>query len=128
MSSSDNSDENPKDQERKRMHEAYVVSEYLRQRLQNLSLLDEFGKNAWIVGNARLEDILRGVEGELVKTREEVERVNRERKVFQERGRREMEGLERSWKEGVGRAVEVEAAVKMVEKEIRERLTVKSQK
>ncbi|KAI4164141.1 MAG: hypothetical protein LQ342_002105 [Letrouitia transgressa] len=120
--------EDDKERERERLRAAYVSVEYLRQRGQHLSLLEEFGKNAWIVGNARLEDILRGVEGELVGAREEVEGVNRERKAGQERGRREMEGLERSWKEGVGRGVEVEVAVGMVETEVRERLRERSQK
>lgn len=78
------------------------------------------GKNAWLVGNAQLEDLLRGVEKELVETRESAEAVNRERKGRQEAGRGEMEGLEEGWRRGVGRVVEVEVEVGRVEGRRRE--------
>lgn len=67
------------------------------------------------MGNSQLEDLLRGVEKELVEAREAVEGVNRERKGAQEGRRGEMEGLERGWRKGVGRVVEVEVEVGRVE-------------
>lgn len=70
--------------------------------------------------NSVLEEELRAVEKELVETREGVMEVNRERKRFQVRGGGEMEGLERGWKEGVGRALEVQLAVGAMEGERRE--------
>lgn len=70
--------------------------------------------------NSQLEDILRGLEKEVVETREAVEGVNRERKREQEGRREEIERGEREWREGVGRVLEVEAGVLGVEVEIKE--------
>lgn len=70
--------------------------------------------------NSVLEEELRALEKELVEAREEVLGVNRERKRFQVRGGDEMEGLERGWKEGVGRTLEVQLAVGALEGERRE--------
>lgn len=58
----------------------------------------------------------------MVGLRTEVEGVNVERRRVQERGRGEMEGLERGWREGVGRVLEVEAAGGEVEGRLREGL------
>jgi pre-mRNA-splicing factor SPF27 len=101
---------------------AYTNSAYLTKRLQALELLDQFGKNAWLVANSQLEDMLREVEKELVETRGSVEGVNRERKGVQEGGRGQLEGGERLWREGVGRVVETEVAVGEVEGRWREGL------
>ena len=98
-------------QQPNKLQEAYTSSTYLHSRAQHLALLDEYGKNAWLVGNSQLEDLLRRTEKELAETREEVERVNGERKRVQEGAKGEMEGLERGWREGVGKVVEVEIAV-----------------
>ncbi|KAL9639838.1 MAG: hypothetical protein Q9204_000944 [Flavoplaca sp. TL-2023a] len=99
------------DLQQKNLQEAYTSSTYLHSRAQHLALLDKYGKNAWLVGNSQLEDLLRRTEKELAETREEVERVNGERKRVQEGAKGEMEGLERGWREGVGKVVEVEIAV-----------------
>ena len=101
---------------------AYVNSSYLTLRLQALELLEQFGKNAWLVANDQLESILREVERELVETREATTEVNRERKRAQEGRRGELEGSERAWREGVGRVVEVQLATGEVERRWRERL------
>lgn len=87
-----------------------------------MELLEQFGKNAWLVANGQLEDILRGVEKELVETREAMTEVNRERKRKQEGRRGELEGGERAWREGVGGLVEVQVATRDVERRWRERL------
>lgn len=102
------------------LREAYISSHYLRHRGQHLELLNQFGKNAWLVGNAQLEGILEGVERELVDVRGKVEDLNRGRKAAQEAGRGEMEGLERGWREGVGRVVEVEVEIGRLEGRRRE--------
>ncbi|KAL8844583.1 MAG: hypothetical protein Q9176_001095 [Flavoplaca citrina] len=99
------------DLQQKNLQEAYTSSTYLHSRAQHLALLDKYGKNAWLVGNSQLEDLLRRTEKELAETRGEVERVNGERKRVQEGAKGEMEGLERGWREGVGKVVEVEIAV-----------------
>ncbi|KAI4262354.1 MAG: hypothetical protein L6R42_002474 [Xanthoria sp. 1 TBL-2021] len=93
----------------------HTASTYLRTRAHHLALLDRYGKNGWLVGNSQLEDLLGRMEREVVETRAEVEGVCGERKRVQEGRRGEMEGLERGWREGVGRVVEVEVAVGEVE-------------
>ena len=42
---------------RKSLRQAYMSSSYLSGRLTNLSLLEEFGKNAWLISNSQLEEI-----------------------------------------------------------------------
>lgn len=74
------------------------------------------------MGNARLEDLLKGLEAAVVGLRGEVEGVNVERRRVQEGGKGEMEGLERGWREGVGRVVRVEVAGGEVEGRRREGL------
>lgn len=74
------------------------------------------------MGNDTLEGILREKERALVETRKEVEEVNRGRKAGQlERGEGEdgVVGLERRWRDGVGRGVEVGVAVRGVEERVR---------
>ncbi|KAL2051962.1 hypothetical protein ABVK25_007877 [Lepraria finkii] len=71
-------------QARETLEAAYTNASYLTLRLQALELLEKFGKNAWLIGNSQLEDILRDMEKELVETRGRVEGVNRERKGAQE--------------------------------------------
>ena len=101
---------------------AYSNSSYLTLRLQALELLEQFGKNAWLVANDQLESILREVERELVETREATTEINRERKRAQEEKRGELEGSERAWRAGVGGLVEVQVATGEVERKWRERL------
>ncbi len=102
------------------LRQAYISSSYLIHRQQTLALLEEFGKNAWLVHNSQLEDILRRLEKEVLETKEEVEAVNRERKRDQEGKRDEIEGLERDWREGIGRVLEVGVGVGEVENAMRD--------
>lgn len=74
------------------------------------------------MGNSQLEDVLRGVERELVETRERTEGVCRERRGGQEGGKGALEGGGREWREGVGRVAEVLVGVGVREGEWRERL------
>ncbi|MCJ1254102.1 hypothetical protein MMC24_001916 [Lignoscripta atroalba] len=100
------------------LQKAYTSSTHLNTRLSNLALLEQFGKNAWLVGNSQLEEILRGVEKELVETRGRVEDVNKERKGMQEGVKGEMEGLDEAWRRGVGRVLEVEVAAEVIRREV----------
>lgn len=102
------------------LRQAYISSSYLIHRQQTLALLDEFGKNAWLVHNSQLEDVLRRLEKEVIDTKEEVEAMNRERKREQEGKRHEIEGLERNWREGIGRVLEVGVGVGEVENATRD--------
>lgn len=98
------------DEWRRTLRKAYTASSHLSTRHDNLSLLEENGKNAWLIGNSQLEDILRGIEKELTETKGAAETVNKERKVAQEASRGELVGLEESWKRGVGTILDVELA------------------
>jgi len=95
---------------RSKLQRAYGLHTYLSARSQHLSLLEAYGKNAWLIGNSQLEEELRSVEKELAEVKEQVENVNRQRASAQEGARGEMEGLEEAWKKGVGRMVEVQVA------------------
>ncbi|TVY24367.1 Pre-mRNA-splicing factor, partial [Lachnellula hyalina] len=63
---------------------AYTSSTYLTARSTNLALLSEFGKNSWLVGNAQLEDILRGLEREVEDVKTEIDGVVLQRRDAQE--------------------------------------------
>lgn len=100
---------------------AYTSSSHLSTRLYNLGLLEQYGKNAWLVGNSQLEDLLKGYEKELVSVKGDVEIVDRERMEGQLRRKGEVDGLEEAWKLGIGRVVEVEVAIEELRREMRER-------
>lgn len=100
------------------LRKAYASNSYLSSRLANLSLLDEFGKNAWLIGNAQLEDILRVLEKELAEMKEATDNVNKARKAAQEESRGEIVNLEETWKRGIGRILEVEIATQHLRQEI----------
>lgn len=85
-----------------------------------MALLDQFGKNAWLIGNSQLEDVLRGLERELAQTKEQIDLVVVERKNAQEAVGAEIQGLEGGWKRGVGRVLETEVAAEGVRREILE--------
>ncbi|KAB8301160.1 hypothetical protein EYC80_003057 [Monilinia laxa] len=92
------------------LSQAYTSQTYLNTRLTNLSLLDQFGKNAWLIGNAQLEDILKGLEREVAAKKDEIDLVVIGRKNAQEAVEAEIRGLEEGWKKGVGRVLETEVA------------------
>lgn len=106
---------------RKSLRQAYMSSSYLSGRLTNLSLLEEFGKNAWLISNSQLEDILRDLEKEFSEQKEAVENINKSRKAAQEESRAELVGLEEAWKQGVGKTIEVQLATDGVRREILQR-------
>lgn len=106
---------------RETLQKAYASAEYLRGRETNLALLETYGKNAWLVGNSQLEGLLKGLEAEIEAARIELEGVERERREKQANVQGEVEGLERSWREGVGKLIEVLAAAEGVKGEILER-------
>ena len=103
------------------LQKAYTSTTHLSTRLTNLSLLEQFGKNAWLIGNSQLEDILRDLEKELAGLKRETEEVNKARKAAQEGSKGELIGLEETWREGMGRVIEVEVAAEGLHNEILER-------
>ncbi|KAK5164784.1 uncharacterized protein LTR77_009448 [Saxophila tyrrhenica] len=103
------------------LQKAYASAEYLRGREVNLSLLETYGKNAWLISNNQLEDILRELEREVDAMKTEHENVERERRMAQENVAGEMQSLEEGWRTGVGRMIETQAAAERVRMEILER-------
>jgi len=103
------------------LRQAYISSSYLFGRLANLSLLEEFGKNAWLISNSQLEDILRDLEKELAEQKEATDNINKARKAAQEGSKAELLGLEETWKLGIGRIIEVQMATDGIRREILER-------
>lgn len=99
---------------------AYTARTYLSGRATNLALLEQFGKNAWLVGNSQLEDILRDLERELAGKKEEIDRVVVERRAAQEAVGAELSGLEEGWKRGVGRVLETEVAAEGMRRRVLE--------
>lgn len=73
-------------------------------------MLEKFGKNAWLVGNSQLEDILKEIEAELAETRKQHEEVETLRRTQQESVLGEIKTLEDTWQKGVGRVLETEVA------------------
>lgn len=99
-----------------------VSSSYLSSRLTHLTLLDKYGRNAWLLGNHALEAELAALERELAGVKREVDVVNVERRKRQEGVRGEMESLGEGWRRGVGRVLETELAVEEVRERVREEL------
>jgi pre-mRNA-splicing factor SPF27 len=100
---------------------AYTSHSYLTARHSNLVLLEQFGKNAWLVGNSQLEDLLRDLERELAERRTEIDLLAVQRRDAQEAVGGEVKGLEEAWKRGVGRVLETEVAAEGVRREVLER-------
>jgi pre-mRNA-splicing factor SPF27 len=106
---------------REALSQAYTSHTYLAGRQTNLMLLEQFGKNSWLIGNSQLEHVLRDLESELENRKEEIDIVVIERKNAQETMGAEVKGLEEVWKRGVGRVLETEVAAESIRREILER-------
>ncbi|EXJ67005.1 uncharacterized protein A1O5_09651 [Cladophialophora psammophila CBS 110553] len=92
------------------LQNAYILNTFLSDRHANLQLLDEFGKNAWLVGNSQTEQILQVLERELAGLKSETENINRARKATQEQSKGELLTLQENWKRGIGRILEIQVA------------------
>ncbi|KAK4138092.1 hypothetical protein BT67DRAFT_131190 [Trichocladium antarcticum] len=99
---------------------AYTSQAYIAARRTHLALLDSYGKNAWLVGNQQLEGELRAVEGELAAARRAIDATTLQRKQAQDAAEPELVALEETWKRGVGRVLETEAAAEGLRREILE--------
>jgi pre-mRNA-splicing factor SPF27 len=103
------------------LRQAYTSAEYVGARLTQLGLLEKFGKNAWLVGNAQLEQVLGRIEEELVGVRAQADEVAVARRTQQESVRGELTTLEETWKKGLGRVLETEVAAEGLKQQILER-------
>jgi pre-mRNA-splicing factor SPF27 len=109
---------NDTEQWRATLQQAYASSEYLESRQVNLSLLETYGKNAWLISNDQLEAILRAAERDVSQRKIELEDIDRSRRDAQAARRGELEALEQQWKIGVGQMIEVEVAAEKLRLEI----------
>ena len=103
------------------LREAYTSLEYLRGREINLSLLETYGKNAWLVGNSALEDELTALEREVEAAKVELEATEQARRAVQSNAAGEIQGLDEGWRNGVGRMIEAQAAAERLKGEILKR-------
>ncbi|KAF2095478.1 hypothetical protein NA57DRAFT_67873 [Rhizodiscina lignyota] len=103
---------------REALKKAYTISTYMKDRATNLELLEEHGKNAWLVGNWQMEPLQRGLDTELAATKTDIEAVQAARRARQAEVGAELAGLEKSWRDGVGRVVEVEVANETLRQQI----------
>ncbi|KAI1811416.1 Pre-mRNA-splicing factor SPF27 [Poronia punctata] len=100
---------------------AYTSHAYLGARQTNLQLLDAYGKNAWLVANWQTEGELGALERELAAAKKEIDLVNIQRTRLQDDVADELKGLEDTWRKGVGRVLETEAATETLRQQILER-------
>ncbi|EEQ33819.1 hypothetical protein McanMca71_003834 [Microsporum canis] len=103
---------------RQTLRRAYAAHLHLSTRKDNLALLEAHGKNAWLIGNSQLEDILRRMEKDLHEVTEATEAVNRERKLKQESVRGELAALDDAWRRGVSGTLDVEIAAEKLRRDI----------
>jgi pre-mRNA-splicing factor SPF27 len=80
------------------LQQAYASSEYLESRQVNLSLLETYGKNAWLISNDQLEAILRAAERDVSQRKIELEDIDKSRRDAQAARKGELEALEQQWK------------------------------
>lgn len=93
------------------LQKAYTSHTYLNGRQINLTMLNQFGKNAWLIGNAQMEDELAALSREMDATKTQLDLCLLERKGAQEAIAGEMQSLGETWRRGIARIVETELAV-----------------
>lgn len=90
---------------------AYIALAYAQDRLENLSMLEEYGKNQWLVGNDELDQTVSQLEAAVREERAALELTQQERRTRQENSKVTMEYLEKRWVEGIRNVVDVNIAV-----------------
>lgn len=99
----------------------YANLTYLRDRQANIALLEEYGKNVWLIGNSHLDDVQKRLDGELESLRTQTEDTNRLRRGAQDDSKGELLGLEETWRQGISRIIETQLATEQLRKEISHR-------
>lgn len=100
---------------------AHTSSGYVQSRLTELGLLEQFGKNQWLVGNAQSEDILKALEAELAAITKEKAEVHEARQTQQESVGGELKILQETWINGVGQVLKTQVAAEGLKQQILER-------
>ncbi|EMR10095.1 hypothetical protein PNEG_01845 [Pneumocystis murina B123] len=101
------------------INKSLVASEFLKGRIENLRLLEEFGKNSWLLHVKQLEHYLQQLETHLLDLQDEISILNKERKKFQtgDMGL-QLQRLENEFRHSIRRIFDVEVANFLLEKEI----------
>jgi hypothetical protein len=99
--------------------QTYVALGYTLSRQENLSLMGEFGKNQWLIGNDQLEKSLKELELELQEQKKAIEVVNNERKRKQLEAQPTLTYLESRWRDGIKGLVDVNLACLKLERDLK---------
>ncbi|KAM0333125.1 hypothetical protein ACHAQA_001784 [Verticillium albo-atrum] len=100
------------------LRKAYTTHTYLTARVENLELLESWGRNAWLVGNHRLEGQLKNLEQDLADAKTQIDVLTVARRRAQDDVAGEMKGLDEAWRTGVGRVLETEIAVEALRRDV----------
>ncbi|ORY77038.1 Pre-mRNA-splicing factor SPF27 [Protomyces lactucae-debilis] len=100
------------------MRRNVIAVEAMKTRLDNLSLLKQFGANAWIYHVFKLEQQLKGLERALQATQQETEQLNAQRKREQIKAGERIGDLTEKWRATVSGNLELSVACAMLEAEI----------
>ncbi|KAG4301471.1 hypothetical protein PCK1_002397 [Pneumocystis canis] len=101
------------------VNKSLISYEFIKGRVENLRLLQEFGKTSWLFYIEQLENYLRQLETQLLAIQNEISLLNRERKKFQtEDMGLELRRLENEFRQYIKRIFDVEIANILLEKEI----------
>lgn len=99
---------------------AYISHEYLAGRTKHLSDLNATGKEEWLAGNEELVGVLKGLEEDLARTKEQIDLMAVTRESQQRAVEGELRVLEESWKKGIARVLETEVAAENLRHQILE--------
>ncbi|KAF8334290.1 breast carcinoma amplified sequence 2 [Cantharellus anzutake] len=102
------------------LNNAYAQQEHQRSRLETLSLLQNYGSNAWRLHNYMLEADAKAIEADLERARERVTEINRERKNSQLQFGKTLNSLENRWTELVSNVIQLELANASLEVQVEE--------
>ncbi|KAG4303804.1 hypothetical protein PORY_002802 [Pneumocystis oryctolagi] len=101
------------------INKCLISFEFLKGRVENLCLLEEFGVNFWLLYLEQLEYYLRKLETLFLTLQDEISILNKERKRFQtEDMGLELKRLEDEFRHFIRRIFDVEVANLLLEKEI----------
>jgi len=102
----------------KAIDNAKALLEHQFNRQSNISLLQTYGANAWRVANYRTEAEAERLDRQLESLKEDVTRVNRERKVNHTALGRQLTSLETRWTELISNVLQIELANVALEAEL----------
>lgn len=102
----------------KSVNNASSQLEHQNLRIQNLELLSQHGGKVWKASNAQLESLHNRIKDHAEELENEVEVLNRERKLKQLSVGQQIHSLEQDWYAQIHKNMEVEAACKHIESQM----------